>query len=151
MKNFRYVFINKTCPVCGAATVEDFSVHRPCFYYSDIKRSGCYCSNPDCRTAFYFRMSPLETVWIARVAHILHSEEKEIIREIQKDELVRKHGVDEWWLHIKRKIYLEPEKFMDKDLKDFREKNHSDTAVLAYLPNSHLQRLYFMIPRDAIS
>lgn len=146
-KQFQYVFIKGSCPDCNGDLVEDFSTTDGI----SLWRSGCHC--PTCHKKLNIVVTE-DSIW-QRVfeegaMHILFSEEKSFIRAVTDDELIKKHDVEAHWLFIGRKVYIEPARLYDDETKDFVKENQSTDKTLVYLPNSHLQRLYFYVPSDAI-
>lgn len=95
--------------------------------------------------------------FLENVSHILFSEEKTVTRLVQEQELIKKHGVEASWLTIGKKLYRDFIYTREDSIKEFTRDYGKDTHTLVYLPklvylpNSHLQRLYFFIPGDAIT
>jgi hypothetical protein len=144
MKKFVYTFFNKVCPIHNKQAVEEFWIENS----FSIERSGCHC--PECKMLFYFQVTP-DPNFLKRVNHILLSEEKQFIRTVRDTELIKKHGVSAEWFCVGRKVYVDTEDMRDKEVTSFSKKNKARNKVLVYLPNSHLQRLYFFVPKNAIA
>lgn len=143
MDKFVYTFLNKVCPLCNEQAIEEFWFENS----FSIKRSGCHC--PKCKTLFYFQVTS-DPEFLKRVNHILLSEDKEFVRTVKESELIKKHGVSANWFFPKRKVYVEPENMRSKEITSFLKGKKQKGKVLVYMPNSHLQRLYFLVPSDAI-
>jgi hypothetical protein len=119
----------------------------------EILYSNIYCpkcsKNPDKK----IDPDPIEE-WIRKVGYLMLSPKKKIARVLEESEMIMKHGVYAWWLHVDREIRLAPhisrKIFLDSSVIEFERMHRSRTMVLAYLPNNYLQPLYFMIPKDAI-
>lgn len=144
-KEFCYTFINKSCPLCNIAVVEDFSIDS--LETLMAKRSGCYC--PKCRIKFQFEVTS-DSTFILNARHILQSEEKRFTREVSENELIKKHYVDALWFFVGKKVYIEPAHLHGDEIQHFITRHSTSGNTLVFLPNSHLQRLYFFVPKNAL-
>jgi hypothetical protein len=105
-------------------------------------------------TKYYLGTIERRGSWLGSVKYVMFSEKRTFVRTVHEDELIKLHGISAWWFHIGREIYLARESFPDYDseaVKDFKKKFSTPENVLVYLPNNYLQRLYFFVPKDAIS
>jgi hypothetical protein len=147
MKKFQYVFWNKYCPECNVGMVEDFWTELG---LKETKRTGCYCAQ--CQKGLDFKIISDQELWLERIDYVLRSKEVSFVRKVAEQELIKKHGVEAHWFHVGRKVYIKPSysDSQDSEIKDFEIKYTQKDKTLVYMLNSHLQRLYFFVPTDAV-
>jgi RNA polymerase subunit RPABC4/transcription elongation factor Spt4 len=152
-KQFQYVFIKGSCPYCGGDPVKDFWTFDGNLLYEN----HAHC--PNCRKNIFDEYGEVliiskDPVWHKTIQysalHILHSEERTFCRPVEDKELIKKHGVEAHWFRPGREVYIEPPHLYSDEIKEFIRNNLNTEKVLVYIPNSHLQRLYFFVPNDAI-
>lgn len=149
MKTFQYTFWNKVCPTCNQDAVQDFWMES-----EDILCNGCHCIT--CQKQFDFRMTSEKTtpaMWTDRVRYILHSSEVSVVRVMNDNELIKKHGVEAHWFRIGRTLYIDPVHPIskDSDILEFENTYFRVGMTLVYMLNNYLQRLYFFVPSNAIA
>ncbi len=88
--------------------------------------------------------------WLPLVMYIMDSEVKTFSRQLEEHEIIKLGGVMAWWFAVGRKIFIAPKYPVGGELQKFKDCYQTSENILVYLPNNYLQRLYFMIPRDAI-
>lgn len=152
MKNYQYEFINKSCPNCNGTAVKDFWTTNGVL----VAHNDPYC--PKCkikifdenRETWVITKDPTwESIVRSGALHILASRETWFVRTVQDHELIKKHGVEAHWFTVGRKVYIEPFDSVDSELASFIALQPVG-MTLVFLPNSHLQRLYFFVPNNAI-